>query len=65
MAQALRLDGAPAPQVVGGYRLGDIRHVFASADRATTQLGFRAAISFEDGMHEFTTSPLRSVVDHL
>jgi len=63
MAQALRTDGSPAPQVVGGYRLGDIRHVFASADRAATQLGFRAAIPFEDGMREFTTSPLRSVVD--
>ena len=63
MAQALRLDGAPAPKVVGGYRLGDIRHVFASADRAEAQLGFRAAISFENGMREFTTSPLRSVTN--
>jgi len=61
MAQALRPDGGPAPQVVGGYRLGDIRHVFASADRAAAQLGFRAAITFEDGMRDFTTSPLRSV----
>ena len=60
MAHALRLDGAPAPQVVGGYRLGDIRHVFASADRAAAALGFRAFVSFEDGMREFTTSPLRS-----
>ena len=60
MAHALRLDGAPAPQVVGGYRLGDIRHVFASADRAAAALGFRASVSFEDGMREFTTSPLRS-----
>ncbi len=63
MAQALRPDGAPAPQVVGGYRLGDIRHVFASADRAAAQLGFRAAITFEHGMREFTTSPLRSLAD--
>ena len=63
MAQALRTDGSPAPQVVGGYRLGDIRHVFASADRAVMQLGFRAAISFEDGMREFITSPLRSIAD--
>jgi len=63
MAQALRPDGALAPQVVGGFRLGDIRHVFARADRAAVQLGFRAAISFEDGMREFTTSPLRQVAD--
>ena len=61
MAEALRPDGGPVPQVVGGYRLGDIRHVFASADRAAEMLQFRAAITFEDGMREFTTSPLRSV----
>ncbi len=61
MAQALRTDSAPGPQVVGGYRLGDIRHVFASADLAATQLGFRAAITFEDGMRAFTTSPLRHI----
>ena len=28
--------GGPTPQVVGGYRLGDIRHVFASADLAAS-----------------------------
>jgi dTDP-L-rhamnose 4-epimerase len=61
MAQALRPADCPPPQVVGGYRLGDIRHVFASAQRAADVLGFRAAISFEAGMHEFTTSPLRSL----
>ena len=63
MAQALRPGGGPAPKVVGGYRLGDIRHVFASADRAAAELGFRASINFEDGMREFTTSPLRSLAD--
>ena len=61
MAVALRPHGAPAPQVVGGYRLGDIRHVFASPERAAAQLGFRAAITFESGMREFTTGELRTV----
>src|SRR6478735_6492962 len=28
-------DGAPAPEIVGGYRLGDVRHVFADPARAT------------------------------
>jgi dTDP-L-rhamnose 4-epimerase len=41
-----------APQVVGGYRLGDVRHVVASPRRAETSLGFRAAVSFDAGMHE-------------
>ena len=59
MADALRPDGAPAPTVMGGYRLGDIRHVFADHTRAEQQLGFRALVSFEDGMHGFATAPLR------
>jgi dTDP-L-rhamnose 4-epimerase len=59
MAVALRPDGAPAPQVVGGYRLGDIRHVFASATRAAEVLGFRASIGFERGMREFSHAALR------
>ena len=62
MAEALRREGSPHPQVVGGYRLGDIRHVFASAERAAEVLGFRASITFEQGMREFSTAPLRSVV---
>jgi dTDP-L-rhamnose 4-epimerase len=51
--------GAPAPVVVGGYRLGDVRHVFASPDRARQQLGFEATVSFEAGLQEFATAPLR------
>ncbi len=62
MATALRPDGAPAPQVVGGYRFGDIRHVFASPERAADELGFRASIGFDDGMGEFATAPLRHFV---
>ena len=62
MAVALRREGDPEPRVVGNYRLGDIRHVYASPDRAAQVLGFRAAVAFEDGMHEFSTAPLRSTV---
>jgi len=62
MAEALRPDGAAHPRVVGGYRLGDIRHVFASPQRAGELLGFRASIGFVDGMHEFTTAALRRTV---
>ncbi len=62
MALALRPDTAPAPQVVGGFRLGDVRHVFASPARAAAQLGFQAAVTFDDGMHEFATTELRSSI---
>jgi len=44
--------GAPAPVTTGQYRLGDVRHVFASAERARRLLGFTAGEAFGDGMHE-------------
>jgi len=62
MAIALRPAGAPEPVVTGGYRLGDVRHVFASAARAHDVLGFDAAIDFETGMRDFATAALRSTV---
>ena len=51
--------GGPAPAVTGDYRRGDVRHVFASADRARDVLGLRAEITLEEGMAEFATAPLR------
>jgi dTDP-L-rhamnose 4-epimerase len=62
MAEALRPAGAPEPVVTGSFRLGDIRHVFASADRAAERLGFRAAVGFTEGMQEFASAPLRRSV---
>jgi len=61
MARALRPDGAPEPTIVGGHRLGDIRHIFASPALAETSLGFRAQVSFAEGMSEFIDSELRAV----
>jgi dTDP-L-rhamnose 4-epimerase len=37
---------APHPVVTGQYRLGDVRHVFASADKAAEELGFTAMEAF-------------------
>lgn len=51
---------APRPRVVGGYRAGDVRHVFASPGRAREVLGFSAAVSFEDGMRELARAPSRT-----
>jgi dTDP-L-rhamnose 4-epimerase len=47
---------APEPVVTGDYRLGDVRHVFASPERAATELGFRAHEDFEQGMAEFAAA---------
>ena len=51
----------PVPQTTGDFRLGDVRHVFASTRRATEVLGFTAGISFGDGMRELAHADLRSV----
>jgi dTDP-L-rhamnose 4-epimerase len=51
---------APTPQVTGQYRLGDVRHVFASAAKAQRELGFAAIEDFQSGMAEFAQAPLRS-----
>ncbi|CAN5194392.1 NAD-dependent epimerase/dehydratase family protein [soil metagenome] len=60
MARALAdAFGGPAPVVTCDYRLGDVRHIVASPDRARDELGFTAAIPFADGMREFARAPLR------
>ena len=50
LAKAL---GGPAPLTTGDYRLGDVRHIVASAKRARDQLGFIAAVTLADGMTAF------------
>jgi dTDP-L-rhamnose 4-epimerase len=51
MAAAL---GKPriAPEVTGGYRVGDIRHCFADISLARHALGFEPKVGFEEGMSE-------------
>jgi dTDP-L-rhamnose 4-epimerase len=52
-------NGVPAPVVVGGYRIGDVRHVFAETKRARAQLGFTASVGFDAGVRDFASAPLR------
>jgi len=60
LALAAAMPGAAAPVVgTGEFRRGDVRHVFASADKARDVLGFEAQIGLEQGMQEFATAPLR------
>jgi dTDP-L-rhamnose 4-epimerase len=51
----------PPPVVTGEWRLGDVRHIVASPERAARELGFRAQFSFERGMAELAhlASPAR------
>jgi dTDP-L-rhamnose 4-epimerase len=63
MATALaRAARGPEPVVTGRYRLGDVRHVTASTERATQELGFSASVAFADGMAGFASDPLREPV---
>ena len=40
------------PQVVGKYRVGDIRHCFADVSLAREVLGYEPRVTFEEGMRE-------------
>jgi dTDP-L-rhamnose 4-epimerase len=52
--------GAPGPVITGAWRIGDVRHIVASARKATEGLGFVAGTPFEKGMAEFARDPLRA-----
>lgn len=54
--------GGPPPVVTGEYRLGDVRHITASSARLRDELGWMPAVTFDDGMREFATAPLRAAV---
>ena len=47
------------PHITRRWRLGDVRHVTASPDRAERLLGFRAQLGFEEGVADFAVAALR------
>jgi dTDP-L-rhamnose 4-epimerase len=60
-ALAAAVDG-PAPEIVGGWRPGDVRHVVASPALAAARLGFRARVGLTRGVAELVTAELRDPV---
>jgi len=54
--------GGQPPVVTGEFRLGDVRHITASSERLRTELGWSPTVTFDDGMREFATAPLRAAV---
>ena len=50
------LADGPAPTVTGRYRLGDVRHITASSDRAARELGWRAGVPFRQGLRGLSFS---------
>ncbi|MGF1598757.1 MAG: NAD-dependent epimerase/dehydratase family protein [Acidimicrobiales bacterium] len=65
MAQALAAAHGQGlePDVVGGYRLGDVRHVTASIERLRG-LGFAPSVGLAEGMAEFAHAPQRRPPAH-
>ncbi len=53
-------ESAPRPVVTGEFRLGDVRHVVASSEKAVEVLGIEAEVGFAEGMHAFARAPLRT-----
>lgn len=66
MAEALatafgeREGSALWPVVTGRFRLGDVRHVFASTERAADELDYASTVPFAEGMREFARAELRA-----
>ncbi|MFI6133552.1 NAD-dependent epimerase/dehydratase family protein [Micromonospora sp. NPDC051141] len=52
--------GGPAPEIAGGARAADVRHVVADPSRARDLLGYTARVTFAEGVNAFATDPLRS-----
>ncbi len=52
------------PVVTREFRSGDVRHVFASPERARAQLGFTARTGFDEGIAAFARAPLRAASAH-
>lgn len=61
MAEAMTAEDGRGltPEVVGGYRLGDVRHVTADAALAVEAIGFEAKVDPAAGLAEFVHAPLR------
>jgi dTDP-L-rhamnose 4-epimerase len=50
---------ALSPVIEPRFRVGDVRHVFASTLLAGEALRFSAQVTFEDGIAEFARAPMR------
>jgi dTDP-L-rhamnose 4-epimerase len=51
-ARSASTTGRVVPEVTGRWRLGDVRHIVASTEKAARGLGFRAETGFQEGMNE-------------
>ena len=61
-AELARACDGPAPEIVGGARAADVRHVVADPARARQILGFSATTGFAEGVAAFAHDRLREPV---
>ncbi len=50
----------PSPEVAGGGRPGDVRHIVADPGLAVRELGFRPEVTFDEGLRRFAEAPMRA-----
>ncbi|MFJ2370392.1 NAD-dependent epimerase/dehydratase family protein [Microbacterium sp. NPDC087665] len=55
--------GSTIPPRTGEFRMGDVRHITASAVRIREELGWHAQVAFDEGVREFALEPLRPQVE--
>ncbi len=58
LTRAIRPDVRPV--ISGAFRIGDMRHVICSPDLIRAELGFEAAVGFDQGMRDLATAHLRA-----
>jgi dTDP-L-rhamnose 4-epimerase len=51
--------GGPPPEILGGSRPGDVRHIVADPANAQRQLGFHATVGFAAGIRAFARAEQR------
>jgi dTDP-L-rhamnose 4-epimerase len=51
---------SPRSTVTGRFRVGDVRHVYASPNKAVARLGWRPEIPWDVGIKELACAPMRS-----
>jgi dTDP-L-rhamnose 4-epimerase len=60
---ASTMDKDIAPEILGNFRTGDIRHCFADTTAAIETIGFKATTTFEDGVSSLIEWVSRQTVD--
>lgn len=51
--------GGPPPEVTGDFRLGDVRHITASSERAAAELDWQARQEWAHSIRAFASAPTR------